>query len=1053
MKKILFGIGLLMTIILFNTTISGQGITTSSMNGTITSTEGEQLAGCIIVAIHQPSGSKYVTTSGVKGEFNLPGLKVGGPYLIKVSLLGYQEKKDSSIYLDLGEDLNLNIKLANSSTNLNQVVISGKADNTFNSGRTGSNTNISTEQMQMLPSVSRSLTDYERITPQANNNAGGMSFAGANNRYNNFSIDGSVNNDVFGLSSSGTNGGTAGTQPISLDAIQTINVAISPYDVKQGGFTGAGINAVTKSGTNKFAGDAYYFFNNQNFAGKTPTDNDTVVRTKLNNYSSKQIGLSFGGPVIKDKLFFFLNGEITERSDPSAYNNNEEGSNIPDSIVTNIYNHLLQITEKAGNKYDGGGFAPFVNKTTSQKIFGRVDWNINNNNKLTIRNNYVQASEDNRSRSINSIVFDGGGYTLKSNTNNTVLELDSRLSLKIANELRIGYTTVRDKRVLMGQPFPSVTVKITSLESVSFGSEKSSEANSLDQNITTLSDNLNIYLNKNKITIGTEDELYHFKNLFIQDNYGAYSYASYAGFMDVGSGNEIANYDCYNYTYYYSTVPGQPQWAPQFSAMQLGLYIQDEFTVVKDLKLTGGVRVDVPVFPDKPTENKAFDSDTNFTKYKVATNQMPKSNPLFSPRLGFNWDVNGKHNTQVRGGTGIFTGRIPFVWLSNQFSNTGIEIARLVDISKPVVFNADPYNQPGPSQLGLAVATTEVDVVDKKFKFAQNFRTNLAVDQKLPFGIKATIEGIYTKVINDIAYQDITLEPTVNLTGVDPRPIYPAISRIEPNLYTHVMYLTNTSQGYSYTLTARLEKEFKFGLGLTGSYTYGQSFSISDGTASVALSNWQNNYQYNSPNTPEQSYSAYALKDRIVGVVTYKLKYTKHCITTLGIFYNGQSGEPYSYCYYGDINNDGNIYNDLMFVPSKASDFNLSPTQWTALNNYIENDKYLKTRRGKYAERNGARTPFENHLDFRIAQEYYINAGGKKHTLEVNFDILNFANLLNAKWGRSYYVSYSQVNLVDVALSGTTPTYTFTAPKSAPWQISDLASRWLGQIGIRYSFD
>ena len=1058
MKKVLLGIGLLMTFVLFNTAVSGQGITTSSINGTITSDEGEILPGSIIIAIHEPSGTKYATTSGTSGSFNLPSLKVGGPYIIKISLLGYQEKKDSSIYLDLGEDLNLNVKLTRTSTNLNQVVISGKADNTFNSSRTGSNTNISATQIQMLPSVSRSLTDYMRLTPQANNNSGGLSYAGANNRYNNFSIDGSVNNDVFGLSSSGTNGGTAGTQPISLDAIQTINVAISPYDVKQGGFTGAGINAVTKSGTNTVMGDAYYFFNNQNLAGKTPTNDPKVVRTKLSNFSSSQMGLSVGGPILKDKLFFFFNGEMTNRLDPSSYNVGA-GSNIPDSIAENIKNILL---EKTGGTYDGGGYGPYTNKTTSQKFFARIDWNINTNNKLTIRNNYVQASEDNLSRSVNSLVFNDGGYTLKSKTNNTVVELDSRFSNKLANELRIGYTTVRDNRVLMGQPFPSVSITINAQEHVSLGSEKSSEANSLDQNISTLSDNLSIYLNKNKITIGTEDELYHFKNLFIQDNFGYYVYGSYDAFTHVihSDSAQVHDWDCANYTYYYSTLKDQPRWAAQFKAMQLGFYAQDEISMIKNVKITIGVRVDVPVFPDKPTENKAFDTDTNFTKYGVATNQMPKSTPLLSPRIGFNWDVNGEHKTQIRGGTGIFTGRIPFVWLSNQFSNTGTEIARIVDLYKQVAFNPDPYNQAITlDSLHMPNATTEVDVVAKNFKFAQNFRTNLAVDQKLPYGIKVTLEGIYTKVLNDIAYQDITLNPTIPLSSTDPRPVYPYSNpRIESTLYTHVMYLTNTNKGYSYTLTARVEKEFTFGLGLTGAYTYGQAYSISDGTASVALSNWQNNYQYNSPNTPEQGISVYALKNRFVGVLTYKIKYIKHCITTLGLFYNGQSGAPFSYCYYGDLNNDGNQYNDLMFVPSKASDINLAATsslsaaeQWKELNDFIENDKYLKTRRGKYAERNGARAPFENHLDFRIAQDYYINVAGKKNTLEVNFDILNFTNLLNSKWGRSYYISYSQDNLVTyVPASGT---YNFATPKSTPWQISDLASRWLGQIGVKYIFD
>jgi hypothetical protein len=1057
MRKLLFGIGMLTMLILINTEVSGQGITTASINGTLTSAEGEVLPGCVIVVIHKPTGSNYVTTSGAKGDYVLPDLKVGGPYYIKVSMLGYKDQIDSTIYLDLGEDLNLNYKLSSNSTNLNQVVISGKTDNTFNSGRTGSNTNISSKDLQMLPSISRSLTDYTRLAPEAN----GWSFAGANNRYNNFAIDGSVNNDVFGLAGSGTNGGQAGTQPISLDAIQTVNIAISPYDVKQGGFTGAGINAVTKSGANNIFGDVYFFDNNQNFVGKSVIDG-----SKANNYSNQQMGVSLGGPIIKDKLFYFINGEETNRSTPSTYNIGG-GSAIPDSIMENIEKVLAKVSD---GTYSGGGYGPYTNKASSEKLFARVDWNINSNNKLTIRNNYVQASEDILSRSINSLTINDGGYTMKDVTNNTVMEFDSRFSNKMSNELRIGYTTVYDHRVVPNDAFPYIKISVTPQQSVFLGTDYLSMANSLKQNITTLSDNLSIYLNKNKITIGTEDELYHFKNLFIQDEHGYYTYSTYSSFMDITSSpaHQVANWDCANYNYYYSIVPGQPNWAAQFSAMQLGAYAQDEISFIKNLKITAGVRVDVPVFPDKPDANNTFDTSALAKTYNLATTQMPKSNPLISPRLGFNWDVNGKHSTQIRGGTGIFTGRIPFVWLSNQYSNTGTDIARISDLTKPVAFNPDPNNQiTTVNSLHLPIATTEVDVVSKNFKFAQNFRTNLAIDQKLPLGIKATVEGIYTKKINDIAYQDLTMEPMTNLTGTDNRPVYPITTppRVPAltKYYTHIMYLSNTNQGYSYTLTGKLQKDFKFGLGVSGSYTYGQSFSTNDATSSVALSNWQYNYNYMGTNTPELAPSSFALGSRCVGVVTYKIKYANHCTTSLGIFYNGQSGTPYSYCYSGsDINNDGGSYNSLMFVPAKAADIDLIPngsvspaTEWQELNNYIQNDSYLKTRIGKYAERNGARTPFENHFDLRVAQNFYLTAGSKKHELEVNFDILNFTNLLNSKWGRAYSISYGECELVSFAgYNGSTPTFTYTPPKtSTPWQISDLASRWQAQIGIKYSFD
>lgn len=1065
MKKIAQAIMLLVVTMGLSVSLFGQGSTTAAFNGTVLDKQGAPLPGATVVAIHLPTNTQYGTITRNDGSFDIPGLQPGGPYDVKVSFVGYKGAAQDSLYLRLGENIDLKFHMEEENVQLQEVRVVAKTDNTFNASRTGAKTNVTREQMNELPSISRSLQDYTRLTPQAIVTGGGISIAGTNNRYNNFQIDGTVNNDVFGLSSSGTNGGQAGTQPISLDAIQELQVVIAPYDVRQGGFTGGGINAVTKSGTNKFSGTAYWFGNNQNFVGKTPTSDPNVTRKKLDSYTDNQMGISIGGPIVKDKLFFFANAELAKKDQPSTNNLGDGSSNFSKLLLDSIVNRIAQVAPG----YNTGGYDAFTNTIKSTKLFGRVDWNINANNRLTIRHSYVNASSDILSRSADFFRFNNNGYTFLSKTNSTVMELNSRISNNLSNELRVGYTTVRDKRDIMGDPFPFIEIKNidgASNRTIDLGTERYSAANELDQNILTISDNFNYYYNflgKHTFTAGTHNEFFHFRNLFIRDNTGAYIYSSMNAFL-----NDLLPQE---YSYSFSNPStGSTKWAPKFNAYQLGFFAQDEWSVTNSLKFTYGVRIDVPVFPNKPSANTTFNADPNYSQYGVATDQMPKAKVMWSPRIGFNWDVTGDRSTQLRGGAGIFTGRLPFVWLSNQFSNTGNEYVRYdfkgaANFPTGFQFRPDPNNQ----WVGTSPLSSEIDVVDPHFKFPQSFRANLAVDQKLPYGIKGTLEGIYTKKMNDIMYKDLTKNETGNLAGIDNRPTY---TKIAGTPYTNVIYLTNTNKGYSYSITAMLNKDFNFGLSTMAAYTYGKSESVNDGTSSQAYSNWRYNYQYNGSNNPEMSYSAFDVRHRIVASVTYKKEYLNKFATSVGLFYNGQSGANFSYVYNGDINGDGEYYNDLIFVPTDGqidqmlangqfvtttSNTTAPAVQAAELKKFFADEPYLKNRRGEYSQRNGARVPFVHQFDLRIAQDFYLNVAGKKNTLQVTLDIFNLANFLNKDWGRVYSAGYSYSLMQYAGKQAVTnlPLYSFKqlGGNGHAWQIDDFNSRWRAQLGLRYIFN
>jgi hypothetical protein len=1026
-----------------------QGATTASMNGVIADKNGAGLPGATIVAVHTPSNTQYAASTNADGRYNLQNMRVGGPYTITASYIGYQEQKRENISLSLGQNFKLDFNLSESAIGLNEVQVTVERGAVINADRTGAATNVSREQIERLPTLNRSLTDFTRLTPQASGN----SIGGANNRYNNITIDGAVNNDVFGLAGSGTPGGQAGTQPISLDAIDQIQVVLAPYDVKFGNFTGGGINAVTRSGTNKIEGSVYGFMRNEQTVGKDP-----ITDAKAADFKDYQTGFRVGGPIIKDKLFFFLNGEVTRRAEPLLNNLGSASSIVPEADV-----RLLAETLQNKYGYDAGSFGAVDRRTESNKLFGRLDYNISDRHQLTLRHNFVDAFDDNISRTERSFRLGNNAYEFANTTNSTVAELKSRFSESVSNSLLVGYSRIRDARDTPGGLFPQVTIRFggSGSNTIVAGTERSSAFNELDQDILEFTDNLTLFKGKHTFTFGTHNEFFRFRNLFINNGNGWYQFNSIQDFIDEKP---------FQIEQTYSADPNNPVPAAKFDAMQLGFYAQDEISVTDNLRVTLGLRLDIPVMPDTPARNEKVETAFNpYPEYTdLRTDETPSGQLLWAPRAGFNWDVFGDQKMQVRGGTGIFTGRVPFVWLSNQFTNNGITFSSLQLQNQTKTGQFTP-NIDQIRNYGTAGTTSEINLVTSDFRIPQTFRTNLAVDYTLPLGVIATVEGIYSKTLNDIVYKDINLLNSIaNLSGPDTRPLYATstAARRVNQAFTNVMLLDNTNKGYTYSLTGQLQKNFDNGLTTMVAYTFGESKDVNSGTSSTARSNWQFNQIVRNPNDPELSYSRFDIRHRVIATGGYTINWLNNFSTSLSLFYEGQSGTPFTYLYSGDLNSDGNNGNDLMYVPRNASEANLvdvknssnvvtlsAAQQWEDLNAFIEGDEYLKTRRGQYTERNGARTPWTHRFDLRVAQDVFKNLGSNKHTLQLTLDVFNVGNVINKDWGRNYFVNNAAVELVRFGTrdANNRPNFTFTKPTTDVWSTS-FSSRWQGQIGLRYIF-
>ncbi len=1035
-----------------------QGATTAKITGVVLDAKGQPIMSASVVAVHEPTGTKSGQKTNKSGRFNLVGLRTGGPYTVTVSMLGQKKQVFEEIYLKLDQEFTLEVNMEETAVQSKGIVVEAERNEIMNSSRTGASQNVTSQEIDALPTISRSIHDYTRLSPLITSSTGdGSNVGGRNAKYNNIQVDGAVMSDAFGLSQTGTPGGMAGAEPISLDAIEEFQVNIAPFDVRQGGFTGGLINAITRGGSNKYKGSIFFFGRNQTFMGLNPKPDSSGKHNKYPDFDEYQLGGRFGGPIIKDKLFFFASAEMKNRNQsPDAGLIGEDFTNeFPVSKET-----MQQIKDIFVTKYNynPGGYGGYTAYTKDVKLFLRFDMNLNDENRLTLRHNFVNGSRSSGvSRSATSFTFDGAEYMYRSMQNQTVLQLNTLYSNLFANEARLAFTAISDKRDIQGDPFPSVSLYPTSGSGkVYAGIENYSQANTLDQRIVEFTDNLSYFWNNHTFTVGTSNQFISFDNLYLQDYFGTYSFSNIEA---LAAGTPSS----YKHTYSLDSNDLMPHC--KFSYLQLGFYAQDEMVVNTRLKLTAGVRVDMFAFPEKPKFNPEFAAA--FPGY--STDKLP--NPVaISPRVGVNYDMFGDKKIQLRGGIGLFSGRTPGVWISNQYSNNGMEIAAIeVSGQDAPAFNPDPYNQPI-----VGALKSEIAITDPDFKMPQLFRANAAVDVQLPQGFVFTVEGILGKTVNDVLYKNINLQYQKDTAGnqvfrIDGRPVYgntPVSSR-----FNRVILMTNTSEGFQNSLTFQLQKQFGQGLlpGLSCnlSYTYSHAKDInSNASSSRAISSWQYNYSLD-PNNPELAVSDYDIPHRILANASYRLNYANGFATTIGLLYEGRSGSPYSLVYYGNANNDNAEYgtnNDLCYIPTGPNDpkveLLLDKTQlangttkeqvWASFEEYIKQIEGIEDYRGKVAPRNAFRAKWRNQFDLRLSQ---IVPLFDKKTVEITLDFVNFLNWLNSDWGRIEYISYNSVTMltyVGTKNNASGPIKINFNPKYTNiYQYSDVASRWQMQLGIR----
>ena len=1033
-------------------------VTTSSINGKVVA-DGEEVIGATVTAKHIPSGTVYNAVTNIHGRYTIQGMRVGGPYEVTISYLGFRTEEIKNVQLALGEASTFNVTMQEDSKVLGEIVVTGK----HTIGGSGASTNFSLQQIENAPTVNRNIYDIAKLSPLVNvSKYGGISIAGTNNRYNSFQIDGVVSNDVFGLSSDGTNGSQAGGNPISMDAIEQVQVVASPFDVRQSGFTGGAINAITKSGTNKFTGTAFGYYTNEDMYSRW--NQMTGKEDKLTDQAVKTYGFTIGGPIIKDKLFFFGSVERKERSYPASYYAGMDGYFMTTELAAAIAKRYYDVTgiQESWGRPD--------NETKSTSIMARLDWNISNKTKLTLRYQHNRGDKDNASSGNYSFYFSNSLHKISNRTNSIVAELTSHLSDQYYNELRVSGNFVRDHRDV---PYQGPTLYIRNAgeydvttgqetkgtNSVNIGTGYQAGINFVEQNIWTVEDNLSIYKGNHTITVGTHNEFYNMKNGFFPYANGQWNYTG--GFTSLF--NDTPNVWQWNHAD--EAITGTREWGAPMKAGQLGFYLQDKWDINTNLQVTLGLRVDAPVYFNSPSWNSEFNLSEYGIQNDVLVGRRPKTSLMFSPRLGFRFFMDDDHKYQLRGGVGIFNGRAPFVWIENAWANTGIEKkGTTIRVNVPTF---GEYGGKTPAETAASAAGTsskpDINTVDRNFKFPQVIRANLALESLLPGDVKMTLEGMFSKNLNNVWFENLAIKDNGVTVFAAPGFANSAIPyySFDTGGYNSVVNMTNTNKGYSYQLTARIEKSFDFGLSLMANYTFGHSFALNEGGASQALSNWQQ-YLCKDPNKQELAYSTFDVPHRFMAQIGYDSKrYGRGLFQThVSLTYNGVSGMRYSLIMdtgsSPSYNGDSRSGNTLLYIPTdaelEAMNFS-SKADKAKFKDWIENDEYASEHRGEFAERNSNLAPWENQFDLHIAQDFfYLKNRGSKISLV--FDILNVANLLNHDWGTSYSSTTAcQILKVDnVKDDKAGNKYGVFSFAGQGMQINNIASRWHMQLGLRVTF-
>jgi hypothetical protein len=1070
-------------------TLGAQGVTTSAINGFVTAEDGRPLEEAVVVAVHVPSGTQYRAGARTAGAYSLLNMRVGGPYRVTATMIGFQPRTEENVQLSLGETLRLDLALEPQVVELEEIAVTAERDEVLDAGRTGAATYIDPREVALLPSIKRSTRDLTRLDPRSDGN---FSFAGRNWLYNNVSLDGSYFNNPFGLDDPAP-GGQTNAEPVPYDAVEQVQVSLAPFDVREGGFTGANINTVTKSGTNRFRGSLYTFGRNETLLGNDVRGQPVVANPDLTFIQS---GFSLSGPLIQDKLFFFVNAELERTDDPGtnfAANQGTPGfgiSRAEAAILDSIHDRLLQ---EYG--YETGPYEGYINETNNNKVIAKLDWNINQSNNLSFRYNYLDAKRDlpphpfvlsfnNTGRGPNesSLPFRNSGYAINNDLHSFALELNSR-STGFANRFFASYNRFRDFRQPFSADFPTLEIGEGGVTYTTAGHEPFSINNILDQDVFQLTNNFTLFQGRHSLTFGANFESFSFFNSFNIFRHGLFQLPYFLGpplrggtfpsLQEFFDATDPANPNQLRLETYAGSGPFKGE---NIDVGQLGVYAQDELLASERVNLTFGLRVDFPMYFTDPVDNPFSRSlvalDENRQPETVDQSHLPGAKPLFSPRVGFNWNASGDRRTQVRGGTGIFTGRVPFVWIGNVISNPG---------ANPNLFPTGP--EIPTSDNSTLAQSFDLNAMVSDFRWPQTWVTDAAIDQQLGGGFLGTLELIYGNDINNVIVRNADLVAPVR-TLPDGRPYYGGAgggaNELNPDGTAGIYVLDNTSEGHNLNVTAQLRKSFDFGLSATLGYSFTEAKNNLKSTE-IASVLWQNQPVQGDPNNPELSFSEFGQKHRIVGGATYVKSWSPSLRTSIGLFlevaegnrFAGAGGNRYSFLYSGDVNGDGQGGNDLIYIPLDQGDITLGdcPTgcgtnvtaqqQWEALDAFIEQDDYLRSHRGEIAERFGAVNPWYNNVDLRILQDFAFG-GITRHNFQLSVDVLNVGNLISSKWGvrkTASSAATSPLRLVTDADgvpqfdANGAPVLNFTGPAETFIDDPGLFSRWRAQLGLRYFFE
>ncbi|MGE0454682.1 MAG: carboxypeptidase regulatory-like domain-containing protein [Vicinamibacteria bacterium] len=1005
-----------------------QGVTTGSIAGVVMDMQKQAVPGASVIAVHTPSGTRYEATSQADGRFLIPGVRVGGPYTVTATLSGFQPVSAKDLVVSLGVASDLNLTLGQAAVT-EEITVTADADPVFSSSRTGAATTVSELAIDTLPTISDRINDFTRLSPQYSGGPFGGAFVGQDNRLNNITIDGSYFNNSFGLA--GQPGDRTGVAPVSMSAIQEVQVNTAPFDVRQGHFVGAGVNSITKSGDNKFRGSAYYWLRDDSLVGTEAKD----ATVNPGTFEFKKYGGFVSGPIVKDKLFFF--GLVEDEKDTrpgTTFRANNGGETVGGNVTRVLASDLDALSGFLSSNFDyqTGGYQDYPFETPARRYMGKLDWNLNDRNKVSLR--YIHLDSETpvlvstssslgfggRRSNLFGLNFENSNYTILENIRNFIGEWNSIIGSNSSNTLIAGYSKSDESRGAIDNLFPMVDVLEGGSVYTTFGSEPFTPNNELRYKTFQIQDYFTTTRGSHSVTFGASAERYESENVFFPGSQSAYVYNSLADFYR-DANDFLANPNrttspvtLRTFQVRWMNIPGLDKPIQPLEVWYTGAFAQDEWQVNRDFKLTYGVRFDVPFFGDTGFTNAnadalAFrDEDGNSVQYQ--TGELPGANVQISPRAGFNWDVKGDRTLQVRGGSGILSGPPIYVWLSNQIGNTGV-LTGFAQLSNTTArpFHPDPNHYKPTSVTGEPASSYELAVTDKDFKFPQVWRSNLAVDKRLAWGLVGTLEGMYNRDVNGIYYIDANLPAAQTaFTGVDSRPRWTS-RQIYSNVSNNTV-LKNQSEGYSWHFSAELKKRMKAGF-VSAAYSRTEAKNTID-PGSIARGSWTGNAHPGDPNNPPVAISDSGSGNRVFVAGSYRFDWFKFGSTSVSLFWEGYNAGRRSYIFSGDLNGDGGTGNDLLYIHRDTSEMNFQTLtsggrtytpaeQAAAWDAYISQDSYLSKHRGEYAERNGVLLPMVFRTDFSLAQELFTDMGGHRHSLQARVDIFNFSNLLNKNWGVS----------------------------------------------------